>query len=173
MKTLAIPFVAAGLLLIGCDGPTTSPTALRAPTAMSADRGGGNGVQHVVSVGGHDFSDPGVNANFSLIAIQHGDGTVTGQWSDQFGHGDGGLHIAVDCVTVVGNHAWVGGVVTESDVPGQVGTRAYTEVVDNGTSANDPPDQISYSYTGLNANFGCPTIVLPLFAMPDGQVKVD
>jgi hypothetical protein len=172
MKTLTIPLVAAGLLIIGCDSPPSAPTAIKAPTTLSADRQG-NGVQHRVSVGSHDFTDPGVNANFSLVAIQHADGSVSGQWSDQFGHGDGGLHIAVDCVTVQGNRAWIGGVVTESNVPAQVGTRAYTEVEDNGTSANDPPDRISYSYTGLNPNFRCPIIALPLFPLSGGEVKVD
>ena len=170
MRSLSIPLVAASLLLLGCDSSPSAPAALKAPTTLLAERGG---VQHRVSVGSHDFTDPGVNANFSLVAIQHADGSVSGQWTDQFGHGDGGLHIAVDCVTVVGNRAWIGGVVTESNVPAQVGTRALTEVEDNGTSANDPPDQISYSFAGLNPSIRCQTFVLPLFPLSGGEVKVD
>ena len=170
MRTLTIPLFAAGLLIIGCDKPGPMPTALSAPTTTLAERGG---VEHRVSVGSHDFSDPGTNANFSLIAIQHADGTVTGQWSDQFGHGDGGLHIAVDCLLIVGNRAFIGGEVTESNIDAQVGTRAFTSVQDNGTSAHDPPDEISYSYVGLASTFRCPPILVPLFPLSGGEVKVD
>ena len=51
------------------------------------------------------------------------------------------------CLNVVDNGAMVGGVITHGtffgvDVSGQ---RAITAVIDNGTSANDPADQISYS----------------------------
>jgi hypothetical protein len=170
MRTLTIPLFAAGLLVIGCDNPSTMPTALKAPTTMLAERGG---VEHRVSVGSHDFTDPGVNANFSLVAIQHADGSISGQWSDQFGHGDGGYHIAVDCVLVLGNRAYIGGVVTQSPDGTLNGTRAYTAVVDNGTSANDPPDQISYSYAGLASTFRCPALPVPLFPLSGGEVKVD
>ena len=166
-----IPMLAAAMLIVGCDSPTPAPTSLKAPTKLSADRGG-NGVTHRVSVGSHDFNPPGDNANFSLIAIEHGDGTVSGQWSDQFGHGDGGLHIAVDCVLVIGNRAWVGGEVTQSENPAWLGTRALTAVVDNGTSEQDPPDQISYSYVGYPSTLRCPPAALPLFPLTGGQVKV-
>jgi hypothetical protein len=172
MRPLTIPLFAAGLLILGCDRPTSMPTALTAPTTLSADRQG-NGVQHRVSVGSHDFTPPGVNANFSLIAIQYADGSVSGQWTDQFGHGNGGLHIVVDCLLVQGNRAWIGGVVTQSPVDAQIGTRAFTEVEDNGASGHSAPDQISYSYAGLGSAFRCPPISVPLFPLSGGEVKVE
>lgn len=177
MKKITVPLLAVGLLLIGCDGPTTMPTALKVPT-LSLAVGQGNGVQHRVSVGSHDFSPPGDDANFSLIAIEHADGTVTGQWEDQFGPGngyEGGYHIAVDCLSVEGNRAWIGGVITKAPAANQadIGTRAVTSVEDNGTSANDPPDKISYTYTGLSTDYQCQHFSVPLFPLSGGEVKVD
>jgi hypothetical protein len=175
MRKLTVPLLAVAYLLIGCDSPTNMPTALKVPT-LSLAVGNGNGVQHRVSVGSHDFSDPGQDANFSLIAIQKADGSVSGQWEDKFGPGDGvegGYHIAVDCVSVQGNRAWIGGVVTKALNEALIGTRAFTEVEDNGTSANDPPDKISYSYAGYPVAYQCQHFVLPLFALSGGEVKVD
>jgi hypothetical protein len=46
-----------------------------------------------------------------------------------------------------------------------------TEVQDNGKSAKDPPDKITYSYAPWAID--CSTHpVLPLYAVPKGQVKV-
>jgi hypothetical protein len=114
--------------------------------------------------------------------MQNADGSVSGQWQDSFGHGDGGVHIAVDCLTVQGNAAIVGGVVTDAtgyDVS-PVGWRAFTAVVDNGKSAKDPPDQISYSYIGATypGEPGDCEVSFQffyndrLFDLPQGQVTV-
>ena len=173
MRTLTVPLLTAGLLLIGCDAPTPLPTALKPPGAMLAI-GNGNGVQHRVSVGSHDFGilKPGTDANDALIAIQHADGSVTGQWTDQFGHGNGGYHITVNCLEVDGNKAWISGVVTQSPFEEDIGRPAGTRVVDNGTSANDPPDQISFSIVGVR--FDCHAKrPYPLFDISGGEVKVD
>jgi len=144
-----------------------------------------DGVAHHVSLGGADVCEAlglptGCDANFSLVAIQKADGSVKGQWQDTFPGGLEGVHIAVDCVNVVGNGAVIGGVITHGfadgvDVSGQ---RALTAVVDNGTSANDAPDQMSFSFfptggTTCNdlvpadfAGFGL------LFPLARGQVNV-
>ena len=172
MRTLTVPLLAAGLLLIGCDGPTPMPTAVKVTTTSQAI-GQGNGVQHRVSVGSHDFSAPGDNANFSLIAIQQADGSVTGEWTDQFGHGDGGIHVVVDCVEVLGNRAWMSGVITQSPDGTLNGLTAGTTVEDNGTSANDPPDRISYTYYGLGRTCHALYPWMELFPLSGGEVKVD
>jgi hypothetical protein len=174
MRTLTFPLLAAGLIVIACDSPTPMPTELKVPTTERAV-GQGNGVQHRVSVGSHDFTPPGVDANFSLIAIQHRDGSVTGQWSDQFGHGNGGYHIAVDCLAVTGNQAWISGILTQGP-DAFIGRRFATRVADNGTSANDPPDQISFSIGPfpIAPAFDCHTRPpFPLFPLDGGEVKVD
>ena len=138
----------------------------------------GGRVMHRVSVGGPDACEaiagtgPGCDANFSLHAIQFSDGSAHGQYTDQFGHGNGGFHAVIDCVAVSGNQAWVSGWVTQSTNPDiSVGDPVATRVSDNGTSANDPPDQISFSWVGDTRP--CTDMVLyPLFDMPRGQVTV-
>lgn len=169
--------VALGLVAGACseqaDPTSASDTGITsvAPTANA-------GVLHHASLGSNDACEafgapPGCDGNFSLVANEKADGSVKGQWQDSFGHGNGGLHIAVDCLIVFGNQAVVGGVVTNGSF--DVGTRALTTVVDNGTSANDPPDQISFSFTGFDAEVGCdafPPDAFPLFNLTRGQVKV-
>jgi hypothetical protein len=134
----------------------------------------GSPIVHRVSVGVPDFcgalpaQDPGCNANFSLEAKQFADGRVTGQYTDQFGHGNGGFHARIDCLYVSGNTAWIAGVITSG---WNVGARVVTEVQDNGKSAKDPPDKITYSYAPWAID--CHTHpALPLYAVPKGQVKV-
>ena len=140
-------------------------------------------VIHHVSAGGPDacealgFPHPGCNGNFSLVANMYADGSVSGQYTDQFGHGDGGFHAEIDCLSILGNTAWVSGVIKEGfylpfggDLAGRP---VVTRVRDNGKNRNnDPPDQISFSFIGdarpctLRLNY-------QLLDAPDGQVTVD
>ncbi len=128
------------------------------------------GVVHHVSVGGNDACPtPGCDANFSLVANAKADGSVKGQWTDVFRIPNGFIvHTKIDCLNVIGNEAWVSGVVTG---PNFTGLPTITRVADNGTSANDPLDQISFTFID---NFGgCQAAPdLPLFDLPNGQVKV-
>jgi hypothetical protein len=135
-------------------------------------------VVHHVNAGGpdaceaFDFDHPGCDGNFSLSAREFADGSVSGQYTDRFAQGDG-FHAVIDCVSVVGNDAWVSGVITQGTFDGQdlSGLPVATRVRDNGTSANDPPDQIHFSRIGdprpctLHVNYR-------LFDAPDGQVSV-
>ena len=132
-----------------------------------------NSVIHRVSVGSADIAPPpGTDANFSLSAIEFDDGTVTGQWQDTFfGRGTPAVavHVKVDCLVVVGNEAWVSGVVRR---PGFLaGLPAITRIRDNGTSANDPPDQVSFTFIDIGVT--CTDQPdLPLFDLINGQVTV-
>jgi hypothetical protein len=133
------------------------------------------GVVHHVSVGGHDQDPAGhTDANFSLVANQYSDGTSKGEYTDQFGQGQGGFHAEVNCVFVQGNEAWVSGIITSGTFAGVdlTGLPVITHVQDNGKSANDPPDAISFSFIGNAAP--CTTAPpLALFPMTDGQVTVN
>jgi len=133
-------------------------------------------IVHHVSVGGCDAFPPGTDRSFSLVANMNDDGEVSGQYQDGFGGGAGGIHVAVDCMILVGdNAAIISGVITHGtfngvDVSGQ---RAVTAVVDNGQGSNADPDQISYSYIGPNLT--CSTYAFQQFPLLDiycGQVKV-
>jgi hypothetical protein len=86
-----------------------------------------------------------------------------------------GIHVAVNCLNVIGNQAWVSGVITQSRNPGLVGLDALAEVIDNASSANDPADQISFSLIG----FGIPCSDAPglgvphrIWSVPQEQVVV-
>jgi len=182
MKRLASSLAALALLTLACDRVTPAATGPAVADRVGTDVAGpmavgansGTGVVHQVSVGGHDLDIAGTtDANFSLVAIEHGDGSVTGQWTDQFGQQEGGFHAAINCLRVVGNQAWVSGVITSGSVPGfdLTGLPVATRVSDNGSSANDPPDQISFSFIG-NANPCTAQQNFPLLDMTDGQVSV-
>ena len=131
------------------------------------------GVIHKVSVGSADIAPPpGTDANFSLSAVQRADGTVTGQWQDTFfGRGTPavGIHVRIDCLVVVGNEAWVSGVITHPDF--LAGLPAITQVRDNGTSANDPADQVSFTFIDIGVTCNDQP-ELPLFDLINGQVTV-
>jgi len=132
-----------GLILVtamafGCAQETAAPM-------LQADA---QRVVHTVHVGGPDNcsgtgGSPGCDANFSLVAIQFADGSVSGQWIDRFSqeNGGGGIHIIVNCLAVAGHDAWISGIGPEHPF----GNEWVTRVRDNGTSANDAPDQISLS----------------------------
>lgn len=147
MRYTSLTLAAIGLLALGCDqAPTTSPTI------GPANIGGGTGVVNRVTASGSDADliGPGGDANFTFSALKRADGSASGQWTDQFGHGNGGFHAVIDCVHVVGNEAWVSGTITSGNIFGfdLTGFPVGTRVADNGTSANDPPDQISFSFLG-------------------------
>jgi len=134
-------------------------------------------IVHRVSVGGPDIcqaigAHPGCNANFSLEAMEFEDGSVTGQYIDRLSHSDG-FHAVINCLVVDGNTAWVSGIVVEGTWGGvdQKGRPLVARVQDNGTSARDAADKISYTWIGdarpctMKLNYG-------LFAITQGQVSV-
>ena len=136
---------------------------------------------HQVSAGGPDACEgfglsPGCDASFSMVANERPDGSVSGQYNDQFGNGGGGLHAVIDCLYVDGNQAWVSGVITHETISEDgslVGLAISTRVKDNGTSANDSPDQISFSFMGGDAFICTDHPDVGLFDAPQGQVNID
>ncbi len=170
-KMLCLPTVAVAMLLF------------MSPTAQAPPRGP---QTHIVTVGSPDIifegSPPGSDANFSLIAIEDAAGNIHGQWIDHFG-GFSGLHMTVTCLEVVGNVAWVGGIVTGAspDLLFLIGTEAVTQCVDVGQTPNDPPDLLSFTF--LESDFFPPQTPLQfcdgvtsffpfLFPINAGQVRV-
>jgi len=88
----------AVLVAFGCNDqplPTGSSDAASVAPASSdgpAFNGGHGPVVNRVSVGGADVCvglglSPGCDANFSLIALEHADGSVSGNAQDSFGGG--------------------------------------------------------------------------------------
>ena len=105
---------------------------------------------HSVRVGGPDLAGAGVDGNYSLVAKVDEAGNVSGEWQDAFTQ-DPGFHISVTCLTVVGNQAWVGGVITQASNPAFVGVQARTLVTDGGLP-NGGGDSISFTFIFPNGN---------------------
>jgi hypothetical protein len=116
---------------------------------LAAGAARAQGVQHVVSVGGPDQDATNhTDANFSLVAIQYADGSVKGQWSDQFGQGEGGIHVAINCLFVQGNQAWVSGFITSGTFGGADLSACRSSPAYRTTGAGNSPDAISFSFIG-------------------------
>jgi len=136
-------------------------------------------ITHFVSAGGPDILGPGGDKGYSLTAKEK-DGVVTGHITDRYaaansGANGDGLEADVDCLSVAGNRAWLSGVVKNGSINGTdiSGWYVITTVQDNGTSANDPPDRIGYTYTRNSAPWNCNVHYAgPLFDVPQGQVTV-
>lgn len=116
------PALFAAVLAIavaGCQDATAPSPLLSAGPSVNAMDGHGQVIQHA-SVGSNDLClalglKPGCDANFSLVANKYADGTVQGQWEDEFGKDEngnqlGGVHVSVNCLVaeayVVGTHSW-------------------------------------------------------------------
>jgi hypothetical protein len=148
-------------------------------------------IVNVVHAGGPDVQDtdwpgsgPGFDKDYSLIAFKYADGTASGQlndrWADGVLPGTTALHADINCVHVVGNIAWVSGVITQGtyidpDVTIDLtGWYVRTRVQDNGRN-NDPddPDRIAISQVRSSAPFVCSNMFMsPFLDMPRGQVTV-
>ena len=180
MKTawFALPAVAFAVACNEPNAPLDARTSRSSLGGISASSTTSNsGVLHRVSVGGSD-QDVTLNtdANFSLVALEKGDGSVSGEWTDQFGQGQGGVHVDVNCLVVQGNQAWIGGIIRSGGTGvGGVdlsGLPALTRVADLGASANDPADSISFTFIGRAVQCTAQPN-LPLLAMTGGQVTVN
>ena len=181
MKKILYLMVLSGLFLVGC---STDEVSRIDTSNESLDLDGvKKGVIHHVSLGGNDLCEAfgwpnGCVKSFSLVANMMADGTVKGQWQDKFAGDDEGVHVSINCLSVTGNEAVIGGYVTKGYIPafGDVtGWYAYTAVVDNGTSENDEPDLMSFTFVFEEDIFGCTNLVaddFPLFEVGKGQVKV-
>jgi hypothetical protein len=181
MRFKHLPIFLAAAIASGCSDGAVAPTAETDGLAIQASVGG---VIHRATVGGPDIcsgtgGSPGCDANFSLVALQFSDGSVSGQWHDQFSqaNGGGGIHVTINCLAVVGNEAWVSGVGPEHPW----GNEWVTRVRDNGVTANDPADQIGLTVPvgqpnprlsgGIRQNCSA-TQDLRTFDAPEGQVVV-
>ena len=146
-------------------------------------------IVNIVHAGGSDIQDPdlpgsepGFDKNYSLVAFKFADGTASGKLVDRYSGGGGlGLKGDIDCVHVVGNTAWLSGVITQGrtlDADGNpvdiTGYYVRTRVQDNGDNT-DPsnPDRIAFTQYRNSAPFPCANMFGSAFwDMPGGQVIV-
>lgn len=85
--------------------------------------------------------------SFSFSALKHADGYVTGQFQLNNRAKDVAAQGSVTCLVIVGNQAWVGGVVEQvragESTSIAVGQARAWLAIDNGEGAADEPDRIS------------------------------
>ena len=163
-----------GFALAGCDqgtDPTITAPSIRPPRPLPVPvtefLTAPNDVQSVAapatdakqSVTGH-YQFVGINTGndfkYSLSAIRHHDGSISGEFEERVVLNATGdfirqTHGTVTCFEIVGNMARIGGLVDQATDPRFLpGTEFRLVVVDNGEAASDPPD------LGSNARFGFP-----------------
>jgi hypothetical protein len=119
---------------------------------------------------------PNNDANLSLIARLGCDGSVSGQMHDELVPGIG-LHVAITCLDVEGTDAWISGYivhVTPNSIFGDDfdGVPVRIRVRDNGTTANDPPDQSSFFFFTDSTDDCLLRIEDDLWDVNNGQVQI-
>jgi hypothetical protein len=140
-------------------GAAMVATAAAAPAAAGAAH---RGSAEAAEVEGHTYvllgpSVFGVTVQQDPLgyhAEQSADGTAHGWW--RYDYWEGGKETTfsgpVTCLSVSGNRAWVGGQVTASSDPTQVGSGAWWQVADNGAGRHPVvPDRTTFVGFGTMA----------------------
>lgn len=174
LRRISLTLVVA-LFAVACDETPTQPGPSEAQVVEAQfDAHAGNPVVRRLTVGGADaeaYGPPGSDANFSLVALERADGTVTGQIQDAW-YRNSGFHATLDCLSVDGNDAWVSGTVTRSVNPNFVGRTVNVQVRDGGDAGEDmiSPAFFYLPYTCADQfpfeDYGY------LFPVNNGQVKL-
>ncbi len=141
MRTVT-PFLALAIGLVACqDRLTTYPAEAPLSAVASAPR-----AQRVVGGGSIVREDiPGAPREiYGFQAVVDAAGNVTGEAEVHFPSDSVNLHIAIACVAIERNQAWLSGTVTRSDNPATpLGRVLVWQVQDNGAVQGAPPDRIS------------------------------
>jgi len=131
------------------------------------------GVTESARGGGHWHVVGGALRTFAFTAKNRADGTAQGQYQVNNRDVSGSKeHGTVTCLEVVGNEAWIGGVITHSSVPGREGTRRLFHVVDRGEGSEDPADQASTIIVALTVEECHTRPVLPPQDLEGGNIQV-
>jgi hypothetical protein len=130
------------------------------------------GVVESARGGGH-FHVATALRTFAFTAKNRADGTVQGQYQvDNRDVSGSREHGTVTCLEVVGNKAWIGGVITHSSIPGREGTPRLFRVIDRGEGSGDPPDQASLLIVS-DATVTCDLRpLLPVEDLEGGNIQV-
>ncbi len=123
------------------------------------------------ATGGGTYEKGGFLNTIAFTAQVDEAGVAKGQ--AQFQLRDIGLriHLDVDCLVVVGNQAWIGGVVKNSSDPTLVGTRFVFTVVDNGEGGGAVDELGEPAASTLQSD--CLTQpALPLLPLTNGNFQV-
>lgn len=149
LRTRTLASFAAALALVACEvtpvtGPDVEPSFARA----------GNAPVHFAAGGGTVLTDFG-RSTYAFHASMDADGVVKGQVEIHFSSADLDIHGDVTCMSVAGNQAWLGAVITRSawiDSPWSVGRSMIWTVIDNGEGRNAEADRISSYFAVASAD---------------------
>jgi hypothetical protein len=137
---------------------------------------GGNGVV-ASATGSGQATVGGALRTFSFTAREYADGSVQGEAQINNRSQDVSLHLALDCLVVSGNTAYMSGAVTKSSNPADVGPGWDFAVQDNGEGSNAPPDKITLVYP-FGTAFPCSNAAAQaslnsvLFPIDSGNIQV-
>lgn len=128
------------------------------------------GVVESARGGGH-FQSDGALRTFAFTAKNRADGTTQGQY--QINNRSTGIkeHGVVTCLEVVGNAAWIGGVITHSNDANRIGFPRIFSVVDRGEGGGSPPDQASLADVAPAESCHL-TLPQPLHDLEGGNIQV-
>lgn len=129
----------------------TGCLALGAPTATA-------GSVAVSAVGSGHITRGGENRTFEFSARETGDGTARGMANLHARNVGWHLYVEIDCVRVIGNVAYLSGMVVNSDPAFIEGAQARFAVIDNGEGSG-AGDMISLVETyGPGSPVNCETV---------------
>lgn len=178
MRSAHLRFPAAAVVVatLGCQGPTDVAASSYGTPAYA---GSGSPIVHRVTGGGRlDLSAFGDlrPETYGFTASVDAAGNVGGQVEIHFADPALTLHVAVTCLSVSGNDAWIGGVVTHTSNPvgRPEGMELFFRVQDNGEGAHAPADRMSGVFTFRQASrcLAHPPIATPDYEFVSSGVQV-
>lgn len=129
--------VAAGIALLACSA--AEEAGLSGPQ-LSAH---GNGVLASATGSGHYYVADEIRT-LAFSAVQHADGSASGEYQIDVHASNTSFHATVTCMAVVGNTAWIAGVIDWASGPPVIpGTVTYFYAKDNGEGTGAAPDIVS------------------------------
>jgi len=142
------PFITRRPAVTGMASAAAAPARLGSPVAARVD-----GHTYVL-LGPSVFGITVQQDPLAYHAVRLADGTALGRWRyDLWQAGQLTTFSGpVTCMSVSGNRAWIGGPITASSDPTQVGMGAWWQVADNGTGRHPvTPDQTTFVGIGTMA----------------------
>ena len=141
---------ALGCVVLTCAGTITTAAAAQ-PAHGSRDLRAQVDGQTYVLLGPSVFGVTVQQDPLEYHAALFADGTVRGTW--RYDYWEAGKETTfsgrVTCLSVSGNRAWIGGPITQSSDPTQVGQGAWWQVADNGEGRHPvTPDRTTFAGIG-------------------------
>jgi hypothetical protein len=176
MRSRFIALAASVLAIAGCADHPQLPAASGEVHLSAAP--GSNGVVQSIN-GNADINAPEGLRRMEIHARKSADGSVSGRFYLKQEWGDRDTYEAdVVCFTIVGNRAYVGGVLTAvNGVPYDEYISLRVVMIDNGEGANAAPDQASQAFSlqqpGQPQLFcSNASLVLPLHDLVRGNLAI-